>query len=240
MARLDEGEKPRRFYQAAATAPADQGFAVLLDGRAVKTPGGARLILPSEALGGLIASEWEAQGELIETRRMAATRLAFTAIDRTGRARAAVAAEIARYAGSDLLCYLAEQPRSLAEREAQAWGPWLAWAETELGARLTPSFGIAPAVQAPEALRRIETLAAELDDFALTGLAYAAALYGSSVLAFAVARGALDAVEAFELSRLDETFQEERWGIDAEAAARIEILRGQAATLGAWFEALRG
>ena len=238
MSKLDEGEKPRRFYRAASAGPVEGGFAVLLDGRVAKTPGAARLVAPTRALAELIAAEWEAQAERIEFPRMPATRLAFTAIDRTAAAHAAVAGEVAAYAGSDLVCYLAEAPQALAELEAAAWGPWRAWAEAELGAALTPSFGIAPVVQDPEALARVEALAAGLDDFSLSGLAYAAALYGSAVLAFAVARGALDASEAFELSRLDEAFQEEQWGVDAEAAARTAVMRGQAAMLGAWFSAL--
>jgi chaperone required for assembly of F1-ATPase len=239
VARLDEGDKPRRFYKSAVAAPADGGFAVLLDGRPARTPAAGRLILPTAALAKMVAAEWEAQVDRIDTQRMAATRLAFTAIDRTGPAHAAVAGEVASYAGSDLLCYLAEAPAALAQREAAAWSPWLNWAEAALRAKLMPSFGIAPVVQAPAALARIEALAAAMDDFGLSGLAYAAALYGSAVLAFAVARGALEAGEAFELSRLDEAFQEDAWGVDAEAAARTEIMRGQARMVGGWFEALR-
>jgi chaperone required for assembly of F1-ATPase len=238
VARLDEGERPRRFYAAAASGPAEGGFAVLLDGRAAGTPGGRRLVLPTAALAELVAAEWAAQGEKIAFERMEATRLAFTAIDRTSSARAAVAGEVARYAGTDLLCYLAGEPQALAEREAAAWGPWLAWAEAELGVRLKLSVGIAPVVQDEAALETVGTLAAAMDDFSLSGLAAATALYGSAVLAFALARGAVDAVEAFEVSRLDEAFQEERWGVDAEAAARTGAMRGHARMLGAWFEAL--
>ena len=105
--------------------------------------------------------------------------------------------------------------------------------------KLAPAFGIAPVTQDPQALARIEALATADDDFTLSGLAYGAALYGSAVLAFAVARGALDGGEAFVLSRLDETFQEERWGIDAEAADRTDRMHAQAGMLQAWFAALR-
>jgi chaperone required for assembly of F1-ATPase len=227
--------RPRRFYKTVSVEPADQGFAVRLDGRAAKTPRGEPLVAPSQAVAELIASEWEGQGESVDFSRMPATRLAFTAIDRTPRHRVGMAGEVAAFAESDLLCYLAEDPPSLAEREAAAWGPWLAWAERELAIALRPSIGIAPAVQPEESLARARAEAAALDDFSLTGLAFAAGLFGSAVLAFAVARGALDAVEAFELSRLDEAFQQERWGIDAEAAARTESMRAEAAMLQRWF-----
>ena len=239
MARQDEGERPRRFYKVVGSAPLEGGFAVTLDGRVAKTPAGARLVLPTAALAALVAEEWDAQVEGIAFHAMPATRLAFTAVDRTRIAHAEVAGEVAAYAGSDLLCYLAESPRALAEREAAAWGPWLTWADEVLGVKLAPAFGIAPVTQDPQALARIEALATADDDFTLSGLAYGAALYGSAVLAFAVARGALDGGEAFVLSRLDETFQEERWGIDAEAADRTDRMHAQAGMLQAWFAALR-
>jgi len=240
MARMDEGWKPRRFYTAAAAGPVGNGHGVLLDGRNARTPSGSPLVLPTAALADLVAAEWEAQGEHIETPLMPACRMAFTAIDRTPRARRAMAEEIARYAASDLLCYFAEEPQALAEREAAAWGPWLAWAETELGVKLTPSFGIAPALQTPEALERVREHAEELDDFTLTAATFAAGLFGSAILALATAKGALETLDAFELSRLEEAFQEERWGVDDEAAERTARLRGEAETLGRWFQALRG
>ena len=236
----DKPRTPPRFYKAVDIAPHGDGFSVRLDGRGAKTPGGGVLSAPNESLARVIADEWAAQDKLIDLSAMHATRLAFTALDRTVEARAAMAAEVARYAGSDLLCYLAEEPKVLAEREAAVWGPWLSWFNQSLGVKLAPSIGIAPVRQSPEALARVEALAGELDDFRLTGLAFAAALYGSAVLAFAVERGALPASDAFELSRLDEAFQEEQWGVDEEAHARAEALRVEAAMIGRWFAALNG
>lgn len=232
---MTETARPRRFYKAVAVEPVEGGFAVRLDGRQARTAGGAPLVAPTKALADLVAAEWEAQGETIDFTRMPATRLAFTAIDRTPEAREGLAKEVAAYAGSDLLCYVAEDPASLAEREVAAWGPWLEWAERELGVALRPSIGIAHAAQPEGSLVRAHGLAEAMDDFALTGLVYAAGLYGSAVLALAVARGALDAGEAFELSRLDEAFQQERWGVDAEAAQRTDAMRAEAAMLGKWF-----
>jgi chaperone required for assembly of F1-ATPase len=227
--------KPRRFYRTVSVEPGEGGFAIRLDGRGAKTAGGAALVAPSEALAALIAAEWEAQDPHIDFSRMPATRLAFTAIDRTPSVRDGMAGELAAYAGTDLVCYIAEDPPVLAEREAAAWGPWLAWAERELGVALTPSIGIAHAAQPEDSLENARRFAGELDDFGLTGLVYAAGLFGSAVLAMAVAKGALDAAEAFELSRLDEAFQQERWGVDDEAAMRTEALRREAVMIGRWF-----
>ncbi|HEX8568928.1 MAG TPA: ATP12 family protein, partial [Caulobacteraceae bacterium] len=174
----------------------------------------------------------------IDIATMPATRLAFTAIDRTGQAREAMAQEAARYAGSDLLCYFADSPKALAERQAREWEPVLEWAEAELGLRFNRTAGIVHCEQPPETLARAREIAAALDDFALGGLAFGAPLFGSFVLSVALHRGRLDGVEGFALSRLDETHQEEQWGVDAEAAARADRMRGEAVMLDAWFRAL--
>jgi chaperone required for assembly of F1-ATPase len=232
-------DQPRRFYKDAAVAPAEAGFAVTLDGRAAKTPAGVRLIVPSEGLARLLIDEWAAQGEQIDFSTMPATRLAFTAIDRTAGARDAVAGEVARLAAADHLCYFAETPTSLVERQERLWGPWLAWAETTSGLALIRARGLTHQAQPPETLARAKALAEAEDDFALSGLAFAAGLYGSAVLGFAVLRRALSAEAAFDLSRLDEAFQEERWGVDHEAAARTALLRADARMIDDWFEALK-
>lgn len=237
-AKTDPLERPKRFYKTAAAGPVEGGFAVLLDGRAPKSPGGARLVLPTLGLAELIAAEWERQGEYIALAEMAANRLANTTLDHVPKARAAVAQEVADYAGSDALCYLAEHPRALVEREQAAWRPWLDWAAKALGVHLQATHGIVHVTQRAADLVRVRDLAAELDDFSLAGLAFGAPLFGSSILAFAVQRGALSGEAAFDLSRLDQTFQEEMWGVDGEAAARTARLRADAAMLGAWFSAL--
>ncbi len=218
--------------------PHEGGFAVALDARMLRTPAGARLILPGQALAELVASEWAAQEQVIDHSRMPATRLAFTAADRIGAARAATAAEIARQAGADLLCYFAEAPKALTERQEARWAPLLDWAAQTLDLRFERATGILHRAQPQATLDRVEALALSLDDFALAGLALAAGLFSSAVLALALLRGVLSGDEAFDLSRLDEAFQEEQWGIDAEAAERTGRLRGEAAMLERWFRAL--
>lgn len=238
-AKPDNAERLRRFWKEAAAGPrGETGWPVLLDGRQAKTPGGRPLALPTEALAGLTAAEWATQGEHLDLSSMPLTRLAHTAIESVPAARDAVAGEVARYAGSDLLCYHADAPSELAALHAAKWDPWLAWAGRELGAALVCTAGIGHVAQPAESLERIKALALDLDDFALTGLAAATPLLGSAVLAFALQRGALGGVEAYDLSRLDEAFQESKWGVDEEAAARTARLRTEAAALEAWFKAL--
>lgn len=231
-------ERLKRFWTTADVAERDGGWAVTLDGRTPKTPAHAPLVLPTGAAARLVAEEWAAQGEFIDPATMPATRLASTAIDRVSRAREPVADEIAAFAGSDLLCYLADHPTSLAVEQAREWTPWRDWAALELGVTLEAAEGIIHRPQDPAAMARVRELALRLDDFALTGLATAVPLLGSAVLGLAVQRGVLSGEAAFELSRLDEAFQERQWGVDEEAAERTAGRRAEAVLLDRWFRAL--
>jgi chaperone required for assembly of F1-ATPase len=231
--------KPKRFYKAAAAAPVEGGFAVQLDGRTPKSPAKKSLVAPTQALGEMIAAEWEAQVDYIDNSLMPATRLAFTAIDRIAETRAEVAREIMAYAASDHLCYRADSPRALVERQEREWGGLLDWAKAEHGLVFAPVTGIIHAPQPPATLASVEALALTLDDFALAGVAFAAGLFGSTVLALAVRAGRLTGRKALDLSRLDEIYQAEQWGEDAEAKARAEALGVEAEMIDRWFAALR-
>lgn len=233
-------EKPRKFYKAVDVAPAEVGFAIRLDGRSPRSPGGKRLEAPTEALAELIAGEWRAQDQVIDMATMPLTRLAFTALDGVAAAREATAETIAAYAGSDLVCYFAEAPGALVARQETHWSPLLDWADTEMGIALARAQGILHRPQPAESLARARALALEADDFRLAGLAFGAALFGSTVLTLALERGRLTGAEAFALSRVDEAFQEEQWGIDEEAAERTAALALEAQMLEQWFRALDG
>ena len=148
-----------------------------------------------------------------------------------------MADEIASYAGSDALCYRADEPLSLVERQEQEWSPWLKWA-SEQGVALEPATGIIHRAQPGPSLDRVKTLALDLDDYVLTGLAAATPLFGSAVLALALQRGVLSGETAFDLSRVEEDFQESRWGVDEEAAERTQARRDEAVMLERWFKAL--
>jgi chaperone required for assembly of F1-ATPase len=168
---------------------------------------------------------------------MPATRLAFSAIDRIAAKRAETAAEVARFAGADLLCYFADYPEALIARQTLRWGPLLDWARDELDLTLERASGITHRPQPPETVANVEAIALAQDDFDLAALAMAAGLFGSAILALALHRRQLTGLEAFQLSRLDEEFQEEIWGVDAEAAARRAHLTAEAELLDRWFRA---
>ena len=216
---------PRRFYKTVEVSPAEGGFAVTLDGKVPKSPKRAPLVLPTQALALRLAAERDA-------------RRAFTAIDQIPAVRGEVAEEIARYAGSDVTCYLAEAPASLVERQGRAWTPLLDWAAEALGLKFIQTHGIVHRPQLPDMLEAVFALALAADDMTLTALAEATALFSSAVLALALQRGHLDGSTALDLSRLDEIVQIEAWGMDEEAAARIADHHRQAADLQGWFEAL--
>lgn len=235
----DTVQTPRRFYKAVTVAPSDGGFAVLLDGRSPKSPGGLSLVAPTRTLAELVAEEWGRQEEFILMARMPATRLAFTALEKTAPSRDALAEEFARYAGSDALCYFADQPEELIARQTAAWEPVLRWAEAEHNLAFERAAGVIHRPQPVRTLEQARALALAMDDFELIALLSATSLFGSALLALAVQRGRLTGEEAHDLARVDEAFQEERWGVDEEAAERTANRLAEARMLGAWFAALR-
>jgi chaperone required for assembly of F1-ATPase len=212
--------KPKRFYAMADAALADGQWQILLDGRSARTPLKRPLALEGERIARAIAAEWSAQGTEIDTASMPLTTLACTAIDTVADNAAAVAEEIAAYAMSDLLCYRAEAPDGLIARQAAHWDPILAWANSTFSVRFVTSRGLMPVGQ-EEALRdAVRTAASAHAPLALAGLHVLTTLSGSAVLALALASGRLSLDELWVAAHIDEDWQIERWGTDAEAAAR--------------------
>ncbi|RJL16706.1 ATP12 family chaperone protein [Paracoccus siganidrum] len=214
--------KARRFWKAAGVRPAGTGWEVALDDRPLRTPGKQPLVLPTGALAQAIAAEWDAQDQVIDPNAMPLTRAANSAIEKVRANFDAVADMLAEYAGTDLLCYRAEQPEELVRRQAEGWDPLIDWAATELRAPLRITHGVIPVAQDAGALRRLRACLDELDDFGLTALHDLVTLPGSLILGLAVIHGRIGAEEAFRLSRIDDIFQAERWGADEEAAEAAE------------------
>jgi chaperone required for assembly of F1-ATPase len=212
---------PKRFYKSAGVVEHGPGdHRVQLDGRALRTPAKAALAVPSAALAQAIAAEWEAQGEHIDPSSMPLTRLANSAIDGVAQREAEVRADIARYAASDLLCYRAEAPDDLQQRQAAAWDPVLRWVDEQLGARFATCTGLMP-VEQPDAAKAAVAQALEAyDGFALAALHVMTTLTGSVLLALAHAQGRLTAEEAWAAAHVDEDWQISKWGEDTEAQAR--------------------
>lgn len=210
----------KRFYKAAAVGEADEGgFRIELDGRPVRTPGRRILRVPVRALADVMAAEWEGQGAFIEPLTMPVTRLVNSTLDGVEERRAEVAAEIVKYAGSDLLFYRTDTPAALVDLQRELWDPLLDWARAEIGATFFLSEGI---VYVEQPARSLEALAAYLPDDALrlAALNLLTTLSGSSLIALAVWRGRLSTEQAWRAAHIDEEAQEQLWGADAEAIER--------------------
>jgi chaperone required for assembly of F1-ATPase len=227
----------KRFYQAAEVTPAGGGYGVALDGKPLRTPAKAELVVPSRALAEAIAAEWRAQGEEIKLDALPLTRLASTGLDLVTPRRAEVGAEVARYAGTDLVCYRAGHPPELARRQHAAWQPLIDWATMRYDAALEVTIGVVPIAQPVRSLRAFAAAVGAYPPLELAALHMATAACGSLVVALALIEGRLDAEGAFAASQLEESFEIEQWGEDAEQMRRRALLKEDIA-LAARFEAL--
>jgi len=228
-----------KFYRSVSVSAQDGGHAVLLDGKPLRTPGGSILILPTEALAEAIAQEWREQGAHVDPARMPLTGLAHVAIDTIPARRNEVADHALGFGRSDLLCYRAEDPLELVHRQAAVWDPLLDWLREHYGIELKTGSGLRFVNQAAEALERMAALVGTLDAFELVALDRAAGLTGSLVLALALLSGRLDAAAAFAAAHIDEAFQTEKWGRDAEAEARRDRMRHELAAAERFLELAR-
>jgi chaperone required for assembly of F1-ATPase len=211
----------KRFYEAATASEGE----ILLDGRPVVTPARNRLALPTEALAVAVAAEWNAQSGDVLPRTMPLTGLANAAIDRVAPDRDSFAAGLAAYGESDLLCYRAEGPASLVERQSLEWDPILAWARRRYDVDFEIVSGIMHRRQPPHTVARLGHAVATLGAFELAALAPLVTIAGSLVIALALFEDGIGFDRAWAAATLDEAWQAERWGEDSEAAARIEARR---------------
>jgi chaperone required for assembly of F1-ATPase len=207
----------KRFYKTVEVRHEPAGFAVLLDGKPIKTPASRAFIAPTRALADAIAEEWRAQETDIAPDAMPLTRSLNTAIDRIAAHRREIVDDLANYAGSDLVCYRAAAPDELARRQRAAWDPWLEWLAERFGARLLTATGVTYVEQPAEALARVKSAIAAHDDHRLVALHAGVTITGSAVLGLAFAAKAISADETFAAAHVDEDYQAELWGRDAEA-----------------------
>ncbi|HEX4158082.1 MAG TPA: ATP12 family protein [Rhizomicrobium sp.] len=210
----------KRFYKDVTVTERGDEYLVLLDGRPAKTLQGTVLSVPSQGLAVAIAAEWRDQREPIDHSAMPLTGLANSALDHVSQNRGQVIDRILGFGRSDLICYRADAPAALSERQKALWDPLLDWVRTKHGLRLMADAGVSYIEQPVDAIVRMQEIVAALEDFTLAPLDLAAALTGSFVIALALLQGRLTADEAFAAAELDEIFQAEKWGRDAEAEAR--------------------
>ena len=215
----------KRFWDAAHVVEAEGGYTVSLDKRPLKTPMKRPLIVPSKALAAEIAAEWQAIEGKVDHATMPYTQFAHAGLDQAVDECAEIAAKTALYGETDLLCYRAEAPQELAERQAKAWDPLLAWSAETLGAPLKTTAGIVHVAQPEASLQALAAHVQPFERFHLKALYDWVTISGSLVLGLAVAKGRLSAAEGWALSRVDEKWQEEQWGVDDEAKALADSKR---------------
>jgi chaperone required for assembly of F1-ATPase len=229
----------RRFYRHAVPLAVAAGFGVALDGRLVRTPARRDLVVPTSVLAAAIAGEWNAQRDEVRRAEMPLTRLAGLTLDRDPSRRDALVSETANYAGTDLVCYRTADQPALAARQQAVWQPLLDWAAWHYRAPLNVTAGVIPTRQPEASLAAYAAAVAAQDDFALTALYNLTAACGSLVIALALVEGRLDAGAAFAASQLDESFQIEAWGEDAEQQQRRRALAAEIAAAARFLSLLR-
>ena len=229
----------KRLYKEAVAVAVAGGYGIALDGKPLLTPAKRPLVLPALPLAEAIAAEWQAQGDTVDPLAMPQMRLASIAIDLVMPRREEVLAELGKYAGTDLVCYRAEHPPELVARQHSVWQPLVDWATLRFDAPLAVTAGIVPVAQPPATLHAFAAALAAYDPLRLTALHAATAACGSLVIALALIEGRLDAEAAFAAAQLDESFQIEQWGEDAEQTARRANLRKDIAAIAQLVDLLR-
>lgn len=212
---------PQRFYKGVSVTQGENGYTIELDGKAVKTPARQPLAVPTAALATLIAREWAGQVDVIDPATMPVTRLVNTALDGIAGDSEPVFDDIVRFSGTDLLCYRADSPQRLVERQSDRWNPVIDWAAHALGARFILAEGVMHQEQPREAIAAVAAALRKYDTpLQLASLHTITTLTGSAILALAFAEGRLPIADIWALAHLDEDWTIEHWGSDEEAEQR--------------------
>jgi len=228
--KLRDERKPqqlKKFYKKATVKGKKAPFCIALDGRVMKTPLKASLEIPSKALARAIADEWNAQGEFVDLNNMFLTKYANTAIDRVETRKENIVDEIVAFASSDLVCYRADTPQGLVDKQAQSWDPVLKWAHEHHGLNFICVAGIIYASQPDATLVAAHGVLSALDAYSLTAIHNLTTLTGSALLAMAVIDGAITADEGWNAAHVDEDWNIAQWGTDDDAIERRKLRRGE-------------
>jgi chaperone required for assembly of F1-ATPase len=212
----------KRFWKDVAVQEEAGGWGIRLDGRPVRTPARATLAVPTRALAEAIAEEWRDVEEDIDPSAMPMTGTANAAIDRVAPEQQAFADGLARYAEADLACYRSEWPPELVERQEKTWDPLLAWARRRFDVDFATTSGLLHVPQPPATIKRLAHAVAMLNPYQLAALSPLVTIGGSLVAALAVLEKAMSPQEAWGAVSIDERWQLEQWGSDAEAQLALD------------------
>ncbi len=215
----------KRFWKKAEVVEVENGYSVELDGRSVRTPAKALLVVPTQDMAKEIASEWDAQGEKIDPMTMPFTRSSNAAIDKVTAQHGEVADMLSAYGDSDLICYRASHPNELVERQNKAWDPLVDWSATHFKAPLQVYVGVMHEAQPEASISRLKERVHALTPFQLTAFHDLVSLSGSLLIGFAAIEGFADAAALWDISRIDEDWQIDQWGEDEEAMILVQTKR---------------
>jgi len=215
----------KRFWKDVTADREGEGWSIKLDGRPVRTPARTNLVIPTAALAGAIAEEWRSVGETIDPRTMPLTGLANAAIDRVAPERQAFAGGLAKYAEADLACYRSEWPPELVDRQATSWDELLAWGRRRYDVDFSTTFGLLHVPQPQATIERLSHEVAALDPFRLAGLSPLVTTGGSLVAALAILEKAFTPEKTWDAVSIDDRWQLEQWGADAEAELALDNRR---------------
>lgn len=215
----------KRFWKQASAVATDGGWTVELDGKPIRTPARQPLIVPTVTMAEAIAGEWNCAGEAVDPRAMPLTGLANAAIDRVMRDPQAFADGLAKYGESDLACYRADRPRALVARQEKSWDELLGWARRRFDVDFCTTSGIVHVAQPESTVQQLSHAVSTLGPFELAGVAPLVTIGGSLVAALAVVEEQMSPEQAWQAVTIDEQWQAEQWGADAEAEAALEARR---------------
>ncbi len=215
----------RRTYKAVDVAASDKGFGIALDGKALKTPAGKPIVVPTRALAEAIAAEWGKQGDRMRFDAVPLTRVACAGLDRVAARRAELRRELVAYGETELVCHRADRPPDLVARQHAAWQPLVDWLAHRFDAPLATTQGVIARPQPPASLSALARAVEGYDDWRLAALAVAVGAAGSLAIGLALIEGRLDPTRAFEAAELDTIYQIEAWGDDPETARRRAEIR---------------
>lgn len=216
----DKAPLMKRFYKAVTVEPAEAQFAILLDGKNMKTPSGKPVHVPTLPLAEAMSLEWEAQKDVIDFRSMPLVRLVHSGIESGPQGAPGFRDEIVKYAGNDLMLYRADTPDSLVREQETAWDPVLVALARQLGILFKPTIGIIHQPQPPETLQKLAETLVDEDYLALVGLMQITSLTGSGLLAIAHRLGLAGSDAVWAAAHVDEDHNVRLWGEDEEAQRR--------------------
>ena len=215
--------KPKRFWKKVDVVSLEKGFCIKLDAKILKTPAKKEMLLPTNALAKKIAAEWDRQVDEIDPNSMPFTKSANAALDKVIEQFEEVNSLVGDYGDTDLLYYRADSPAELKIRQESSWDPIIDWAEKNFEVKINCGTGILYIPQERELIYKLSKEISVLSSFQLTGLYDIVSITGSLILGLATINGRLSAEEAFNLSRIDELWQIDQWGVDEEAQAVSDL-----------------